>query len=311
MVRSPRRGILTPPVSLRGPRCHSEVRRGISPTARAPSPTPIRHRSTAPCHSEVPRGISPSGRAPSPTPIRHQTTRAPVVIPRSPEESRLPSNPPPMHSQPWSARPKPATAPSPLSSRGPPRNPAFRSCPIANSDHTPDHPRPGCHSEVPRGISPSEQPTPDAPLVAVNPAKASSSTAPVCHPEVPRGIPPSGRAPSPTPIRHQTTRAPVVIPRSPEESRLPSNPPPMHSQPWSARPKPATAPSPLSSRGPPRNLDFRATHPRCTPSRGQPVQSQPQHPPRLSFRGPPRNLAFRATHPRCAPSRGQPGQGQL
>ena len=147
-----------------------------------------------------------------------------------------------MHSQPWSARPKPATAPSPLSSRGPPRNPAFRSCPIANSDPTPDHPRPVCHSEVPRGISPSEQPTPDAPLVAVNPAKASSSTAPVCHPEVPRGISTSCRAPSSTPITHRTTApTPLVIPRSPEESRLPSNPPPTHHPSCSSRPNPAEA----------------------------------------------------------------------
>ena len=228
MVRSPRRGILTPPVSLRGPRCHSEVRRGISPTARAPSPTPIRHRSTAPCHSEVPRGISPSGRAPSPTPIRNQTTPpAHAVIPRSPEESRLPSNPPPMHSHPWSARPKPATAPSPSVI---PRSPEESRLPVVRhrqlrSDTRPPAPRLSFRGP-PRNLD-FRATHPRCTPSRGQPVQSQPQHPPRCHPEVPRGIPPSARAPSPTPIRHQTTRAPVVIPRSPEESRLPSNPPPM------------------------------------------------------------------------------------
>ena len=140
---------------------------------------------------------------------------------------------------------KPAAEPPPLSFRGPPRNLAFRSCPIANSEHPREHPRPLCHSEVPRGISPS------------------------------------GRAPSPTQNTHESTHDPPVIPRSPEESRLPVMP---HRQLRTPTRAPTT---PLSFRGPPRNLAFRATHTRCIPSRGRPPKARRRTTP-LSSRAPSR-----------------------
>ena len=151
---------------------------------------------TTPRHSEVPRGIPPSGHAPSPTQNTPESTH------------------------------------DPLSFRGPPRNLDFRSCPIVNSNR---RPRPLCHSEVPRGISPSDRvPSPTQNTHESTHCPLSSRRPPKSCPELAEG-----------PVSNHKT--PTTQPPSRSRSSPPLTPLPSNLSPSSYHPTHPRTPSPSAS----------------------------------------------------------------
>ncbi len=199
-------------------------------SASEPSRLPC-HPEVPSCHSEVRRGIPTSARAARSTQIHFRTT------------------------------------PPPLSFRGPPRNLAFRPCRIVHSDPLKKHPAPTAIPKsppvIPRSAEESRLPLPrHRELRSDREARRSG-----CHSEVRRGISTSAPAPSSTPIRFRSTPPPL-------SSRGPPRDPDFRSCPIASSISPSDHPTrPRDIPRPPREPNFRATHPQRVSSRGLPVQT--------------------------------------